>query len=241
MSVSFVDVWIALLCDGSHFPSCPCYLYSCWSTFESSIVCTGVLTKHQPALFFVFVSMNQNKWMRIVNDTNLCVLSNGCTIFMTGFRMNASSWPMFLLRTLNGAEMAPATAFKKVRSYPSFKALVRLWTGLYSLYCTNSAFGHFANFVSLCTVYVVYYLCGSVSVFYIFIPGYLWGLRNLPNLPRAALRLGWSWRPWTRRTPISSAQPPSGRWREMRFSSCSTDGVALSTTGADMTHETFSP
>ncbi|XP_059923205.1 sex comb on midleg-like protein 2 isoform X1 [Gadus macrocephalus] len=30
-----------------------------------------------------------------------------------GFRMNASSWPMFLLRTLNGAEMAPATAFKK--------------------------------------------------------------------------------------------------------------------------------
>ncbi|KTF76932.1 hypothetical protein cypCar_00033292 [Cyprinus carpio] len=30
-----------------------------------------------------------------------------------GFRMNASSWPMFLLRTLNGAEIAPATAFKK--------------------------------------------------------------------------------------------------------------------------------
>lgn len=28
--------------------------------------------------------------------------------------MNASSWPMFLLRTLNGAEMAPGTAFKKV-------------------------------------------------------------------------------------------------------------------------------
>lgn len=32
----------------------------------------------------------------------------------SGFRMNASSWPMFLLRTLNGAEMAPVTAFKKV-------------------------------------------------------------------------------------------------------------------------------
>lgn len=30
--------------------------------------------------------------------------------------MNASSWPMFLLRTLNGAEMAPGTAFKKVTS-----------------------------------------------------------------------------------------------------------------------------
>ncbi|MCI4393294.1 hypothetical protein PGIGA_G00155780 [Pangasianodon gigas] len=30
-----------------------------------------------------------------------------------GFRMNASSWPMFLLRTLSGAEIAPASAFKK--------------------------------------------------------------------------------------------------------------------------------
>ena len=29
--------------------------------------------------------------------------------------MNASSWPMFLLRTLNGAEMTPAAFFKKVR------------------------------------------------------------------------------------------------------------------------------
>uniref|UniRef100_UPI001EAEC2E1 sex comb on midleg-like protein 2 n=1 Tax=Oncorhynchus gorbuscha TaxID=8017 RepID=UPI001EAEC2E1 len=35
------------------------------------------------------------------------------------FRMNASSWPMFLLRTLTGAEMAPATAFKKEPSKPS--------------------------------------------------------------------------------------------------------------------------
>ncbi|GLG97588.1 Polycomb protein SCMH1 [Gryllus bimaculatus] len=29
------------------------------------------------------------------------------------FRMNASSWPMFLLKTLNGAEMAPSKVFKK--------------------------------------------------------------------------------------------------------------------------------
>lgn len=27
--------------------------------------------------------------------------------------MNASSWPMFLLKTLNGAEMAPAKVFKR--------------------------------------------------------------------------------------------------------------------------------
>ncbi|KAM9320790.1 sex comb on midleg-like protein 2 [Gastrophryne carolinensis] len=36
-----------------------------------------------------------------------------------GFRMNASSWPMFLLRTLNGAEMAPAVYFKKEPQKPS--------------------------------------------------------------------------------------------------------------------------
>ncbi|XP_077338343.1 sex comb on midleg-like protein 2 isoform X4 [Lithobates pipiens] len=36
-----------------------------------------------------------------------------------GFRMNASSWPMFLLRTLNGAEMAPASYFKKEPQKPT--------------------------------------------------------------------------------------------------------------------------
>ena len=36
-----------------------------------------------------------------------------------GFRMNASSWPMFLLKTLNGAEMAPEKAFKKEPPTPS--------------------------------------------------------------------------------------------------------------------------
>lgn len=35
------------------------------------------------------------------------------SIDFTGFRMNASSWPMFLLKTLNGAEMAPSKIFKK--------------------------------------------------------------------------------------------------------------------------------
>lgn len=35
-------------------------------------------------------------------------------IFTAGFRLNASSWPMFLLKTLNGAEMAPIKIFHKV-------------------------------------------------------------------------------------------------------------------------------
>lgn len=45
-------------------------------------------------------------------------------IVKLGFQMNASSWPMFLLRTLNGAEMAPAIFFKKVRSLVAEKSLV---------------------------------------------------------------------------------------------------------------------
>lgn len=36
-------------------------------------------------------------------------------MFAAGFRLNASSWPMFLLKTLNGAEMAPIRIFHKVR------------------------------------------------------------------------------------------------------------------------------
>nr|XP_023023358.1 polycomb protein Scm [Leptinotarsa decemlineata] len=39
-----------------------------------------------------------------------------CTFL--GFRMNASSWPMFLLKTLNGAEMAPAKIFQKEPTGP---------------------------------------------------------------------------------------------------------------------------
>lgn len=33
--------------------------------------------------------------------------------FAFSFRMNASSWPMFLLKTLNGAEMAPGKIFQR--------------------------------------------------------------------------------------------------------------------------------
>lgn len=39
---------------------------------------------------------------------------NNCKCCFPGFRLNASSWPMFLLKTLNGAEMAPARIFHKV-------------------------------------------------------------------------------------------------------------------------------
>lgn len=40
--------------------------------------------------------------------------------FFKGFRLNASSWPMFLLKTLNGADMAPAKIFHKVQPIQQF-------------------------------------------------------------------------------------------------------------------------
>ncbi|CAL8252188.1 unnamed protein product [Merluccius merluccius] len=63
-------------------------------------------------------SDNTNDFWRLVDSADIqpigtCEKKGDMLQPPLGFRMNASSWPMFLLRTLNGAEMAPATAFKK--------------------------------------------------------------------------------------------------------------------------------
>ncbi|CAL8310441.1 unnamed protein product [Lota lota] len=63
-------------------------------------------------------SDNANDFWRLVDSADIqpigtCEKKGDMLQPPLGFRMNASSWPMFLLRTLNGAEMAPATAFKK--------------------------------------------------------------------------------------------------------------------------------
>ncbi|XP_015219389.1 sex comb on midleg-like protein 2 isoform X2 [Lepisosteus oculatus] len=63
-------------------------------------------------------SDNTNDFWRLVDSSDIqpigtCEKNGDMLQPPLGFRMNASSWPMFLLRTLSGAEMAPATAFKK--------------------------------------------------------------------------------------------------------------------------------
>ncbi|XP_041647145.1 sex comb on midleg-like protein 2 isoform X3 [Cheilinus undulatus] len=63
-------------------------------------------------------SDNSNDFWRLVDSSDIqpigtCEKNGDMLQPPLGFRMNASSWPMFLLRTLNGAEMAPGTAFKK--------------------------------------------------------------------------------------------------------------------------------
>ncbi|KAM4549435.1 sex comb on midleg-like protein 2 isoform 3-T3 [Odontesthes bonariensis] len=63
-------------------------------------------------------SDNSNDFWRLVDSSDIqpigsCEKNGDMLQPPLGFRMNASSWPMFLLRTLNGAEMAPLTAFKK--------------------------------------------------------------------------------------------------------------------------------
>ncbi|XP_063057838.1 sex comb on midleg-like protein 2 isoform X2 [Engraulis encrasicolus] len=69
-------------------------------------------------------SDNTNDFWRLVDSSDIqpigtCEKNGDMLQPPLGFRMNASSWPMFLLRTLNGAEMAPATAFKKEPPKPS--------------------------------------------------------------------------------------------------------------------------
>ncbi|XP_070799885.1 sex comb on midleg-like protein 2 [Pituophis catenifer annectens] len=69
-------------------------------------------------------SDNKNDFWRLVDSSDIqqigtCEKKGGMLQPPLGFQMNASSWPMFLLRTLNGAEMAPAVFFKKEPPKPS--------------------------------------------------------------------------------------------------------------------------
>ncbi|CAH6790802.1 Scmh1 [Phodopus roborovskii] len=63
-------------------------------------------------------SDNKNDFWRLVDSSEIqpignCEKSGGMLQPPLGFRLNASSWPMFLLKTLNGAEMAPIKIFHK--------------------------------------------------------------------------------------------------------------------------------
>lgn len=68
-------------------------------------------------------SDNKNDFWRLVDSNEIhpighCEKSGGMLQPPLGFRMNASSWPMFLLKTLNGAEMAPGKVFKREPKTP---------------------------------------------------------------------------------------------------------------------------
>ncbi|XP_078617439.1 polycomb protein SCMH1-like isoform X1 [Branchiostoma floridae x Branchiostoma japonicum] len=72
-------------------------------------------------------SDDKNDFWRLVDSNDLkpigtCEQQGGLLQPPLGFRMNASSWPMFLLRTLNGAEMAPARIFQKEPPCPKSNA-----------------------------------------------------------------------------------------------------------------------
>ncbi|XP_058855830.1 polycomb protein SCMH1-like isoform X1 [Acipenser ruthenus] len=63
-------------------------------------------------------SDNKNDFWRLVDSSEIqpignCEKNAGMLQPPLGFRLNASSWPMFLLKTLNGAEMAPVRIFHK--------------------------------------------------------------------------------------------------------------------------------
>ncbi|XP_074832327.1 polycomb protein SCMH1 isoform X3 [Carettochelys insculpta] len=69
-------------------------------------------------------SDNKNDFWRLVDSAEIqpigtCEKNGGMLQPPLGFRLNASSWPMFLLKTLNGAEMAPFRIFHKEPPSPS--------------------------------------------------------------------------------------------------------------------------
>lgn len=62
-------------------------------------------------------SDNKNDFWRLVDSSEIkavghCERNGGMLQPPLGFRMNASSWPMFLSKTLHGAEMAPTEIFQ---------------------------------------------------------------------------------------------------------------------------------
>ncbi|XP_072404078.1 polycomb protein SCMH1 isoform X3 [Chiloscyllium punctatum] len=69
-------------------------------------------------------SDNKNDFWRLVDSAEIqpignCEKNAGMLQPPLGFRLNASSWPMFLLKTLSGAEMAPVRIFHKEPPSPS--------------------------------------------------------------------------------------------------------------------------
>ncbi|XP_007892947.1 polycomb protein SCMH1 isoform X2 [Callorhinchus milii] len=69
-------------------------------------------------------SDNKNDFWRLVDSSEIqpignCEKNAGMLQPPLGFRLNASSWPMFLLKTLSGAEMAPVRIFHKEPPSPT--------------------------------------------------------------------------------------------------------------------------
>ncbi|XP_029097257.1 sex comb on midleg-like protein 2 isoform X2 [Monodon monoceros] len=79
-------------------------------------------------------SDNRNDFWRLVDSPDIqpvgtCEKEGDLLRPPLGYQMNTSSWPMFLLRTLSGSEMAPATFFKKEPPKPplnNFKVGMKL-------------------------------------------------------------------------------------------------------------------
>ncbi len=68
-------------------------------------------------------SDTKNDFWKVVDSGDLheighCERSGGMLQPPVGFTLNATSWPKFLVRTLNGAEFAPAKCFKREPAAP---------------------------------------------------------------------------------------------------------------------------
>lgn len=73
---------------------------------------------------------DKNDFWRLVDSSDIkpighCEKNGGMLQPPLGFRMNASSWPMFLLKTTNGAAIAPSKLFKKEPATPNKNRFVK--------------------------------------------------------------------------------------------------------------------
>lgn len=99
-------------------------------------------------------SDNKNDFWRLVDSTEIhpighCEQTGDMLQPPLGFRMNASSWPTFLLKTLNGAPMAPAHIFMPEPPTPK------------------------CNLFQVCMMYLVYFILRDI-VFNVFFFDMVW-------------------------------------------------------------------
>lgn len=141
---------------------------------------------------------------------------------------------MFLLKTLNGAEMAPARIFHKVSVTNKHKHLLKVEFDVISMFWTFDA--------KISKVYkFAFHLFTFCLIRFTYFCLHLWtySKNHLPQ-SKTVFRWGWSWRQWTGRILTSSVLPQWVRCGAWRFWSPSMAGGALLITTAATIPETSS-
>lgn len=148
---------------------CPQFFrYCCWLTLNGCAyyhrncktveVCLLQLFSPKPGHLISFLKIRSSSYLSQMSELESLIY------LCLGFRMNASSWPMFLLRTLSGAEMAPASAFKKVITPKTpcrspWMPLMLTLTLTSSVYCALKCDLKLLKLLQFCIVFLSLLVC----------------------------------------------------------------------------------